>query len=53
MQKNYIKLHVFGFIKSIKRFDVSLNLRISTYAVPYVMGEIKRFIRDNRSNKNK
>jgi len=36
-----------GFIKSIKRFDVSLDLRISTYAVPYIMGEIKRFIRDD------
>lgn len=36
-----------GFIKSIKRFDVSLNLRLSTYAVPYIMGEIKRFIRDD------
>lgn len=42
-----------GFIKSIKRFDVSLNLRLSTYAVPYIMGEIKRFIRDDRTNKNK
>ncbi len=36
-----------GFIKSIKRFDVTLNVKISTYAVPYIMGEIKRFIRDN------
>ena len=36
-----------GFIKSIKRFDTSLNLRLSTYAVPYIMGEIKRFIRDD------
>lgn len=42
-----------GFIKSIKRFDVSLNLRLSTYAVPYIMGEIKRFIRDDRTNKSK
>lgn len=42
-----------GFIKSIKRFDVNLNLRMSTYAVPYIMGEIKRFIRDNRSDKGK
>lgn len=41
-----------GFIKSIKRFDISLNLRLSTYAVPYIMGELKKFIRDNRSNKN-
>jgi len=36
-----------GFIKSVKRFDVSLDLRLSTYAVPYIMGEIKRFIRDD------
>ena len=36
-----------GFIKSMKRFDTSLNLRLSTYAVPYIMGEIKRFIRDD------
>jgi len=36
-----------GFIKSIKRFDISLNLKLSTYAVPYIMGEIKRFIRDD------
>ncbi len=42
-----------GFMKSIKRFDLSLNLRLSTYAVPYIMGEIKRFIRDNRTNKDK
>lgn len=41
-----------GFIKAIKRFDTTLNLRISTYAVPYIMGEIKRFIRDDRTNKN-
>ena len=39
-----------GFIKAIKRFDVSLDLRISTYAVPYIMGEIKRFLRDDRAN---
>lgn len=36
-----------GFIKSIKRFNISLNLQLSTYAVPYIMGEIKRFIRDD------
>lgn len=42
-----------GFIKAIKRFDVTLNLRMSTYAVPYIMGEIKRFIRDDRTDKNK
>lgn len=36
-----------GFIKAIKRFDTSLEVQLSTYAVPYIMGEIKKFIRDN------
>ena len=36
-----------GLIKAIKRFDTSLELKLSTYAVPYIMGEIKRFIRDD------
>lgn len=36
-----------GFIKCIKRFDTSFDVRISTYAVPYVLGEVKRYIRDN------
>lgn len=36
-----------GFIKSIKRFDTSFEVRLSTYAVPYILGEIKRFLRDD------
>ena len=36
-----------GFIKAIKRFDLNYNVRLSTYAVPYIIGEIKRFIRDD------
>ena len=36
-----------GFIKAIKRFDISYDVRLSTYAVPYILGEIKRFIRDD------
>lgn len=36
-----------GFIKAIKRFDTNFDVRISTYAVPYILGEIKRFIRDD------
>lgn len=36
-----------GFIKAIKGFDVSLDFKLSTYAVPYIIGEIKRFIRDD------
>ena len=34
-----------GFIKAIKRFDTSFEVQISTYAVPYILGEIKKFIR--------
>jgi RNA polymerase sporulation-specific sigma factor len=36
-----------GLIKAIKNFDAKFNVRFSTYAVPMIMGEIKRFIRDD------
>ena len=36
-----------GFIKSIKRFDTNFDVKLSTYSVPYILGEIKRFIRDD------
>lgn len=36
-----------GFIKSIKRFDTSFEVKLSTYTVPYILGEIKRHIRDD------
>ena len=36
-----------GFIKSIKRFNMNFDYKISTFAVPYIMGEIKKFIRDD------
>ncbi len=36
-----------GFIKSIKRFDTNFDVKLSTYAVPYMIGEIKRYIRDD------
>ena len=36
-----------GFIKSIKRFDTSFDVKLSTYTVPYILGEIKRHIRDD------
>ncbi len=38
---------VMGFIKCIKRFDSNFDVRLSTYAVPYILGEVKRYIRDN------
>jgi len=36
-----------GFIKAMKRFDISFEVQVSTYAVPYILGEIKRYIRDD------
>lgn len=38
-----------GLIKAMDNFDTSLNLRFSTYAVPMIMGEIRRFLRDSSS----
>ena len=36
-------------MKSIDNFDLSLNVRFSTYAVPMIIGEIRRYLRDNNS----
>ena len=36
-----------GLIKSIDNFDISLNVQFSTYAVPMIIGEIRRYLRDN------
>ena len=36
-----------GLIKSIDNFDISQNVRFSTYAVPMIIGEIRRYLRDN------
>lgn len=36
-----------GLLKSIEKFDLSYNVRFSTYAVPMIVGEIKRFLRDD------
>ena len=38
-----------GLIKSIDNFDVTQNVRFSTYAVPMIIGEIRRYLRDNNS----
>ena len=41
---------VIGLIKAIDNFDLSYNLKLSTYAIPLIIGEVKRFIRDNQSS---
>lgn len=38
-----------GLIKAIDNFDLAQNVRFSTYAVPMVIGEIRRYLRDNNS----
>ncbi|OOB79748.1 MAG: RNA polymerase sigma-G factor [Epulopiscium sp. Nele67-Bin001] len=36
-----------GLLKSIEKFDLHFNVKFSTYAVPMIVGEIKRFLRDD------
>ena len=40
---------MFGLIKALDNFDTSLNVQFSTYAVPMIIGEIRRYLRDNNS----
>ena len=40
---------VIGLIKAINNFDPGLDVKFSTYGVPMILGEIKRYIRDNNS----
>lgn len=42
-----MQLGLMGLVKAINNFDKSYNVRFSTYAVPMIAGEIKRFIRDD------
>ncbi len=41
---------VMGLIKAIDHFDLSYNLKLSTYAIPLISGEVRRYIRDNQSS---
>ena len=40
-----------GLIKALRKFDTSLGLKLSTYAVPLIIGEIKRYMRDDSTLK--
>lgn len=42
---------IIGLIKSIDNFDISLGVRFSTYAVPMIIGEIRKYLRDSNSLK--
>ncbi len=41
------QIGVIGLIKCIEKFDTSFEVKFSTYAVPMIMGEIRRFLRDD------
>ena len=43
------KSDVFGLIKAIDNFDISQDVQFSTYGVPMIIGEIRRYLRDNNS----
>ena len=38
-----------GLVKAIDNFDLKYNVKLSTYAVPMILGEVKRYLRDNNS----
>lgn len=45
--EDLFQIGTIGLIKAIDKFDLSYDVRFSTYAVPMIMGEIKRFLRDD------
>ena len=48
-QEDLLSIGTLGLIKAIDNFDSSLNVKFSTYAVPMIIGEIRRYLRDNNS----
>ncbi|MBR6729497.1 MAG: sigma-70 family RNA polymerase sigma factor [Clostridia bacterium] len=45
--EDLFQIAAIGFLKAIERFDTTLGLQFSTYAIPVMIGEIKRYLRDN------
>ena len=43
------QLGCIGFIKAVKGFDLTYGTQFSTYAVPMILGEVRRYLRDNNS----
>ena len=46
---DFFQVGCVGLIKAIDNFDLSQNVQFSTYAVPMIIGEVKRYLRDNNS----
>ncbi len=45
--EDLVQIGAVGLIKAVRKFDLSFGVQFSTYAVPLIIGEIKRFIRDD------
>lgn len=45
--EDLFQIGAIGFIKAIKNFNLNYDIQLSTYAVPMIIGEIKRFLRDD------
>ena len=45
--EDLVQLGSIGLVKAIKKFDLSYDVKLSTYAVPMILGEIRRFLRDD------
>ena len=45
--EDLFQIGAIGLVKAVDRFDLSYDVRFSTYAVPMIAGEIKRFLRDD------
>ena len=45
--EDLFQIGTIGLIKAIDKFDLSQGVKFSTYAVPMITGEIKRFLRDD------
>ena len=45
--EDLIQIGSIGLLKAIDKFDLSYNVKFSTYAVPMITGEIKRYLRDD------
>ena len=45
--EDLIQIGLIGLVKAIDRFDMDYEVKLSTYAVPLIQGEIRRFLRDD------
>lgn len=49
--EDLVQIGSIGLLKAVRKFDFNFNVKFSTYAVPMIMGEIRRFLRDDGSIK--